>query len=205
MLYGTTTYYLIISSLFLLFLSFYWLGFFFIFLCNFIRWKNICRSEKSLFYLNKNEIINDEFTSEIWWIRAEFNVLDLYGIVLKDFDTLINYSNLLFYYNFFDHGLFVNTHLYLFNNSYSSIFFTRTSSKLKKNKIIHKVKLNLKDQSILKNKTNTNIVFKKKYLTLYLMNNYKLIIYLSNSNFYNNQYNHSYILFNHNYYSLKYL
>ena len=94
--------------------------------------------------LKKNEIIKDEFFNETWWCRAELNIFDFYGYIIKDFDSLIKYSNLLLYYDFIDHGIFLKNENNILNNTFNILFKKKYLYKKKYNNI----KINLKKKII---------------------------------------------------------
>lgn len=171
MFFINTKKYFIVTSCGLLILSCYWKGFIIFFFLNFFKWRYTLRSEKlRVNWLKKNEIIKEEFTNEWWWNRAELNIQDTYGYLIKDFDNLVNYSNLLIYYDIIDNFLFNKIQIRILNNLKFDI---------KKNFKLVDYKLKDLDIFFIQNINNKKVIFKKSNLVNYIMINHNIINLLS--------------------------
>lgn len=188
MFYVHTKRYLIISSFIYLYLSAFSFIFIILLFCNFIKWKNNIRGERAKKnLLKKNEIIKEEFDNELWWYRAELNIKDIYGLVIKDFNSIINYSNLLVYYNFSNCIIFNYENNIIFNNQFN--FLKKKNYNKKKNlKIIE----NLNNNYLL-NINKHNLIYSKKNVKNYLKNYYKINKFIVLNNNVNKNLNIKYI------------
>lgn len=195
MFYINTKKYLVISSLIYLFLSIFWIGFLVLLFINLTKWKNINRADKwKKTLLKKNDIIKEEFSSEVWWCRAELNIYDAYGSVIKDFESMIKYSNNLQYYDFINHGFFLKTEVNFINNK-----IIKNIKKTSPHKDSLKV-INKKDTDLINKIKKHQLVYFKSNILRYIDNNYSIILLLKNLNYYNN---HSFVFFNYNNYNFK--
>jgi hypothetical protein len=194
MFYINTKKYLIISSLIYLFLSNFWLGFFIIFFINLTKWKSVNRADKwKKNLLKKNDIIKEEFSSEIWWCRAELNIYDTYGSIIKDFESIIRYSNNLQYFDFINHGIFSKSQINILNN--------QKFKNLKKNSIKGQLKtLKTEDLKLINKVKKSQLIYFKTNILKYINNNYNIILLLNKVNFYKKN---NFIFFNFNNYNFK--
>lgn len=194
MFYINTWKYLILSSIIYLYLMKFSLIFFILLISNIIKWKNNIKAEKAnKNLLKKNEIMKLEFDNEFWWYRAELNIKDIYGYLIKDINSIINYSNLLLYYNFFNCIIFnyEDKHILNTNNKIINIKKYNLNKKLNWNKNLY-----INDLNII---NKYDLIYSKRNIKNYLNKLYKINIYLTNLNIINykniiiiNEFNNNY-------------
>ncbi len=161
MFYKNTNKYFFFTSIILYFLSKFSILFFIIFLCNISRWKLNRKDKTFKELLKKNEIIKQEFDNEYWWFRAELNIKDAYGYLIKDFNALINYINLLWYYDPIECLILNNYDKYILNNrkvqkKYIKVYKFKKISNIKIIDTINKKNLIYKSKNVNNHLNNFN-------------------------------------------------